>query len=348
MPRTAATTLAALGGTLLTNEFYKARDYLAQRARKRFYNNVFGMPTYSSNRRASTTLRMGRYSGRRRILSRKRKARSSTTARRTRKKRYRRVMGTTGPAARTRLKWTKYRSDLGQRIGLKTARKAYLKNSSVISNVQDKRLAAHRLIHINYNDDDTLMNCRNGRLADVHGVKFRCWFELFRTLPTNAAYNYPIQVRWAIINPKENTGELTDVTNGTNFFESPGPGADDSIDFPSTGRAMAYMNRRINRRRYGVLQEGTFLLSNLQSSTDNRMSMQSKKFFSVYVPIKLQMKWANNDNAAEEDGYPNANIQFVYWYCYQGDQEDAQQLPAGAIRFSYEKITWFNNSEILT
>lgn len=193
------------------------------------------------------------------------------------------------------------------------------------------------------------MNARTGRLADVIGVKFRAWISLKSTFTeASEIFTDPIQVRWAIINPKENTGETTDISTGTNFFQSDSPAQDDATDFPATGNTFVYMNRKINQRRYGVLQEGSFLLSNDPASNNTRVAPRSKKFLSFYIPIYRQMKWGIN-TAGETGYYPNANIHFVYWFTKQGDKDDAQAFSINQpFDFHYEHITYFRNPEILT
>lgn len=257
-------------------------------------------------------------------------------------------MGTNGPAFRSRLKFTRYRAELGERIGYSPSRRTLVTDSK--SDQQDKVLHQVRLVAITYSDVDNVMNTRTGRLCDVIGVKFRAWVSLKDNLiESSQIWQNPIQVRWAIINPRENSGQITDITNGTNWFVSDSPASDDSTDFPAAGNAFRYMNRKINTRRYGVLQEGSFLLSNDPASNNTRVSPGSKKFISFYLPIYRQMKWGGNGTGVQ-DKYPNANLHFVYWFVAQGDKDTAQKFGTGdtPIDFTYESMTYFRNAEVLT
>jgi hypothetical protein len=191
------------------------------------------------------------------------------------------------------------------------------------------------------------MNRRSGRLVDVVGVKFRAWFNLKDNLvESSPIWDNPIQIRWAIINPRDNTGAESDITTGTNFFVSNDPVADDATDFPSTGNCFKYMNRKINTRRYGVLQERTFIISNDPAANNTRVNMRSKKFLTFYVPVKTQMKWGGTSGSSD---YPNANIQFVYWFVAMGDKDTVQKFSTSQpFDFHYEKNIYFRNADILT
>jgi hypothetical protein len=256
-------------------------------------------------------------------------------------------MGTNGPAFRSRFKYSRFRADLGQRMGYSPSKRFTLTNS--ITNVQDKTLSTTKMVAAEYSDTDSVMDARSGRLCDVIGVKFRAWLSLKDNLvETNQIWNNPIQVRWALINPKDNAGVDTDITSGGNFFMATNPEVDDSNDFPATGNCFSYMNRKINTRKYGVLQQGTFILSNDPASTNTRVETKSKKFISLWIPIKRQMKWANT-NVGSGGYYPNANIHFVFWYTTLGDKDTPQKFGSGdtPIDFTHEHVTYFRNAEVL-
>lgn len=256
-------------------------------------------------------------------------------------------MGTNGPAYRTRLKWTRFRADLGQRIGYAPSRKSNYELT--VSNLRDKRLSTTKLVAAEYSDVDTTMDSRSGRLCDVVGVKFRAWISLKDNLVEgNQIWNNPIQVRWAVINPKNNTGQDEDILTGSNFFQATNPTVDDADDFPNSGNTFKYMNRKINTRRYGVLQQGSFILSNDPASTNTRVDVKSKKFISLWIPIKRQMKWPNTDLGVG-GRYPNANLHFVWWYVSMGDKDSGQKFATGdtPIDFTREHVTYFRNAEVL-
>lgn len=356
MSRQLPSLFSAVVGNLLYNEFKNLGSEVVKRSRKRFANYILGPPSYynysrnrprdlslmriRSVRRRSTAARLSRGRLRKRAYRRRRYKRTRGRGR------ARSAMGTNGPAFRSRMNQYKNRVELGQRMGFMPSRRVGYNASSSVD--KDKTLIATRLVKVPYSDTDNIMNCRTGRLCDVIGVKFRAWFELKSQLvETDVIWENPIMIRWAIINPTDNTGLASDITAGQNFFVSTSPGEDDTYDFPTTGNCFTYMNRKINMRKYGVLQEGTFLLSNDPASTNTRVNVQSKKFISFYVPIKRQMKWGNNA-IADENAYPNANVSFVWWYCKMGDKDPAQVFSASQpMNYTYEHITYFRNADIL-
>lgn len=346
-----------VAGYALYNEASHLASEFKRRIRKSVANRILGPPTYRtfsdhrprtydlmrirSVRRRSTMNRLNR--------GRKRKYRSYRTRRYKRARgrgRARSAMGTNGPSFRSRMRKTRYRVELGERIGYMPSRRTGYNGGSSIN--QDKRLDVTRLVKVGYSDTDNIMNSRTGRLCDVIGVKFRAWFTLKTELVENSPiWDNPIQIRWAIINPQDNTGANSDISTGTNFFVSTDPGEDDTVNFPNTGTCFKYMNRKINTRKYGVLQEGSFLLSNDPAANNTRVDMKSKKFISFYVPIKRQMKWPNN-GISDADAYPNANISFVWWFVKMGDKDTAQQFnTTQPMDWHYEHITYFRNADIL-
>jgi hypothetical protein len=352
----APTVTSAVIGNLLYNEAKELFFTGWRRARKRLADRVLGPPYYyrvsnrkmvdrslsrlRSVRRPATSRRVGRamrrYGGRKRTYSRAM----------TRRVRARRAMGTNGPAFRTAMRRTRFRAELGQRMGYQPSKRDNFSGSD--NTAPDKRLKTVRLVRIPYSDTDDVMNRRNGRIADVVGVKFRAWFNLKQNIVESSSFwDRPIQIRWAIINPMENAGSEADITGGTNFFVATSPGSDDTEDFPTTGTAFDYMNRKINSRRYGVLQQGTFLISNDPAASNTRVNTRASKFIKFYVPLKRQMKWGNNLSGGEND-YPNANIHFVFWYCQQGDKDTSQKWSTDSpFDFHYEHQTYFRTPDIL-
>lgn len=348
--------IRTLGQAILINELDGLKREGVKRARRYFYNSILGKPSYSSSSTRkvySNSLRgMNRYRSVRRAGTRARTSRGYNRGRNSKRRyktnyrrrtRARRTMGTVGPAFRTRMRRTPYRAELGMRMGFMPSRR--YKNIGSTTTVTDKQLHSSRLISVPYNDDDRGMNARNGTLVDVLGVKFRAWIQ-FKDLP--AINLQPIQVRWAILNPKKNTGQTTDVSNGTDFFISDAPTQDTDVTFPASGTCFRYMNRKINTRSYGVLQEGSFLLTQRIEQVGSvgaaGSGMRSKKFISTYIPIKRQMKWANNLVVTD---YPEANIHFVWWYVQQGDSGQVKKYNDAPLDYHYESITYFKNAEII-
>lgn len=145
--------------------------------------------------------------------------------------------------------------------------------------------------------------------------------------------------RWAILNPKENSGEGADVDT-QNFFISPNPSEEEAVNFPSgNGNCFDFMNRQINRRRYGVMQQGKFILANDPASNNSRVSIGSRKFVNLWLPIRRQMKWANNVGE-----YPNTNIQLIYWFCQMGDKDVGREFTDGPLDMHGEAVTYFKDS----
>lgn len=205
------------------------------------------------------------------------------------------------------------------------------------STLLDKTQYVERLVTAPYSTDEK-MNSRQGRLANVRGVKLRMWFNLKNQSEVSNKFDYPIMVRWAILNPKENTGELGDV-GPTNFFIGVDPDQEEATDFPGTGNCFQFQNRQINRRQYGVMQQGKFVLHQNPSSTSDRLGLGAQKSIYLWLPIKRQMKWASNVTET-----PNTNVYFVYWYTVKGDKDTARYFTDGPIDMTAEAITYFKDS----
>lgn len=336
---------ATILGTLAANEVRHASRGLGKRIR----NDIYGMLYNPAKRRLLGTTNRRRKSGPRfRISYSGRPSKYGRRRTSTQRNRYRRAMGTTGPAARTRLRKTRYNSQLGEKIGHHPSRKFNFTGKNV--NIRDKELHTTRLVKVPWSDSDDLMDVRKGELCDIIGVKFRAWFQIKpQLIDASSAFKQPLQVRWAILNPKTNIGNVTDITNGQDFFMDPAPSTDIAENFATTGKAFTFMNRKINRRAYGVLQEGTFILENDTASNQNRRSVGSRKFISTWVPIGRQMKFEFN-TSDDASSFPSQNLHFVFWYCRQGDPNTARAFPTtndAAIEFDHECITYFRNANIL-
>lgn len=213
---------------------------------------------------------------------------------------------------------TRFYHNLGTRPGsFGTKRSTF--NTGKTTGLFDKEIHSIPLVRIPFSDADDVLNSREHRIVNVRGVKFRKWFQ-FKPEKTNI--DRPITIRWAVINPKDNSGDRTvDINPGTNWFVSEDPENEFMTDFPSTGNSFDYMSRAINRKKYGVLKQGHFTLSPDPGQTSNYKDNRYQKLLQFYIPIKRQMKWPNNTTA----NLPNANIYFAWWYCDTGDMETAQQ-----------------------
>lgn len=244
-----------------------------------------------------------------------------------------------------------YNNQLGRRMGGQKTRRHTTENNNVAA--PDKALQSFRLITIQQNDDETQIKYRKSHLVNVKGVKLNLWFQPPEAAdPTFPATASPIQVRWAIINPKTNNGAAGISTN--EFFMEPNPSDELTSDFPGSGNSFAFMNRKINREFYGVLKEGHFILKpdpgNVQITTANttnsatwmRSSSQMKNI-KCWVPVKRQMKF--EDDAAT---HPQQNIYFVWWYCKLGDQTTVTRYaaPFVAVTEHHQKTVFFTNAKL--
>lgn len=148
-------------------------------------------------------------------------------------------------------------------------------------------------------------------------------------------------VRWCILNPKENTGEQGDI-EPANFFIGVNPALEEAVNFEGTGTSFNYMNRQINRRKYGIMQQGKFILHQDPASNNSRLGMGTKKNVNLWLPIKRQMKWPNNTVDT-----PNTNIHFVYWMCELGDNTAGKKFSTdndSPLEVNFEAVTYFKDS----
>lgn len=254
------------------------------------------------------------------------------------------------PGLHTVTKKSAYHHQLGRKPGKYAVRKSLL-TPGVDPSTKDKEVKWERLIQVPWSEDETQINRRRGQLANVRGVKIRAWF----TFNASRALVSPLQVRWAIINPKDNNGADLDSTNKypAEFFISPDPATEQEEDFPNsslvTTSSFDIMNRKINRRKYGVMKEGTFILGNSPALQAAQTSFSACAFKKVqcYIPVNKQMKWANNASA-EADKYPETNLYFVYWFCNlgSGPANHVYSSATTPLFAHYEFQTYFTNSKM--
>jgi len=261
----------------------------------------------------------------------------------------------------------RYHRNLGRKPGsYKTRRNT---QEGFKRDLQDKTFSSTRLIQIPWSEDEAIINTRRGQLTNVRGLHFNAWFKQPFDLATGAIVKYqaPIQVRWAIINPKENTGAISLGTS--NFFVSKNPVSDMSDDFPGSGKCFDFMNRKINRELYSVMSQGMFVLqppidtgtatSYNTSATGGadetavqnrqRLGPGSFKKVSVNIPIKKQMRWDSNQ-AGVAGQYPDQNIYFCWWYCQMGDDSTEKRYTVSRtpVRVDYEVTNYFTNSKMFS
>lgn len=213
---------------------------------------------------------------------------------------------------------TRYHHNLGRRPGFMTSKRDSRK-SGVEDEREEKKIHVERLVNIQYSDADTDMTKREHRMVNVRGVALRKFFVIKPAFD----FNRPITVRWAVLNPKENSGQVADINN-IDFFMSKNPTTEETGDFLDGQNLTVNMDwfdamtRPINKRKYGVLREGYFTLSPDSAGLIDRKNPKQQKYLKLYLPIHKQMKWASNSTTLEA-GFPEANLFFVYWYCFKGD-----------------------------
>jgi hypothetical protein len=250
------------------------------------------------------------------------------------------------PSARKRSRIagpSRYRSTLGRRPGKHGSRK-HTTNSGSYTAFPDKALNSIRLVEINHGTDESQISQRRGDLVNVRGVKFRIWFRYDVTLqPPSNNFIWPLTVRWAIINPKNNNGGLG--VPSTDFFISANPTTKVSVDFPGTGNWFDYMAVKINREEYGVLQEGSFTMSKdtTQVALTNGTILGDKqgwKMLDIWVPINKQMKFNSTLSA-----FPDVNLYFCWWFDIMGTDLTAQTWATGSpLEQFHQKTVYFSNA----
>jgi len=247
--------------------------------------------------------------------------------------------------SRSKVGRSQYQTQLGRRTGKYTTRRHQA--GATITNLPDKSKNSIRLIQVPYNADKTVINTRKTNLTQIKNYKFRAWFQFpSKVTTTDARYQRPLQVRWAVLNPKDNDGNAG--VSDVDFFISANPISTQSSNFPTSNRSFQYMSRKINREAFGVLKEGSFILQNDNENgndTANRLSLPTSayKFINLYVPVKKQMKFISD--AAT---HPEQNLYFVYWYTVLEDPDAATNFTttANPLMCSYKHTTYFTNSQM--
>lgn len=319
-----------------------ATSYLRRRYRRKIGNALYNRMRRSYTTRTAYLRGTSRSNVRPRNTKRGRLLLSSNGA----KRGWSRAMGVSNvPSARTKFRRTAYYRGLGLSPKNMPCKKYFTEATS--SAIEDKSMAFLRVVKADYDGNDAILNRRNGRLCNVRGVKMRHWFALKNFAESSVVLDAPVQIRWAILNPKVNTGNKTTDITLTNFFVNEGTASnEDAIDFKdATGICFDYMNRKINRRKYGVVQEGMFELSNDPGSNNSRVGRSARKLLNLWIPINRQMKWSSN-TALDAD--PTTNLYFVWWYCQEADKDTGRKFIGGAIDHTYERITYFKDSTAVT
>lgn len=244
-------------------------------------------------------------------------------------------------------KGSKFRSNLGRRPGKYASRRRTAQGSEL--QLDDKTLKTFKLIDIPFNASDAIINTRKSNLVKVTGVKLRIQFGLQSRPFDNATTGTPIIVRWAIINPKENTGDST--FNSNKFFITKNPVDNMAQDFPDgVGSQFVYLNRKINREQFGVLREGQMTLVysdggargiGTASGAKYIPSKHSFNCLNIYLPINRQMRF-ENDLVTN----PTENLYFCYWFVGMGDEQTNRlyTIENTPLKEFHESTTYFRNS----
>lgn len=260
------------------------------------------------------------------------------------------------PSSTTRTVASRFRRNLGVHPSYWRWRK-HRHEGGVTSTPQtgrtDKQLIKETtLIKVPWANSPDSYNKRRSKLAYIHGVKMRMTWRIRPDFPQTE----PIHVRWAILNPRENTGKFGDI-NEQRFFVSPNFSLTDEgfTQFPNVGApktSFEYMNRSINFKEYGIVKQGTFVFEPSTTGTFTIKSHGQVKTFNMYIPIKRILTFPlNNTTEGNED--PETNIHLVWWYCNKGDPGETIVYPSSSavsnsadacpIQTNHEIITYFRN-----
>lgn len=243
---------------------------------------------------------------------------------------------------------SRFRSTLGRRPGKFGSRKHSV-NNGTYAPFLDKALNSFRLVEINHGTDESQISQRRGDLVNVKGVKLRMWFRFQSDVGLDAKFTWPYQIRWAIVNPKNNNGGT--FVPSSDFFIANNPTTKVSRDFPGTGNWFDYMTEKINREEYGVLQQGSFIMAKDTTQTVSgtvtyKSDRQGWKLLDIWVPINKQMKFNSTTSA-----FPDVNLYFVWWFDIMGYDGTAQvftTLAGSPLEQFHMKKIYFSNSAMYT
>lgn len=299
---------------------------------------------------AKRTMKRGIFDGQ--VISRKRKSNSEMVYSPKRLK--------FTPVTATPTRKSQYRNQLGRPIGTFGTRRT----SREVEGVEftDRAQSTHRLIYIPWSEDETQINKRRSNLVNVTGVRFR--MQMIHKMGAgaygllNEAYEsdergrvIPCEFRWAIINPKQNTGAAINNFN-EEFFITRNPTEQMSSNFTVNANYFTYHRQVINKEKYGVVKEGRFMLSPMMQQQENPAGVANTKSacaqLDIFIPLKKQMKFDLNDETGEAP-FPENNLYFVMWYTGMNDLgtvklfdgDDQKDIP---FIWKWETTTYFRNA----
>lgn len=172
-------------------------------------------------------------------------------------------------------------------------------------------------------------------------------------------WHKPLRFRWAVVFPKEQPFVPNTIGGEPDFFITVNPNTSQSIPFPKdTGGHFALFNRKINREKFGVMKEGSFMLHNDVASVSTtytgnptsraKVTAGTSKVISLYIPINRQMKFPFNQPGSSFAN-PEENCWFVWWYAQDMRLTgEAQAFTDGVapVVEELEKTTYFRNSQM--
>lgn len=248
----------------------------------------------------------------------------------------------TGPASQSTLKPSRYKNNLGGWTGRHYAKRVTYKATE--DALGDKEQHIYRLVSIPWVTNDAYMTSRNGKYCDVYGVTWRAIWKIKDSFDQLL----PLTIRWAILNPKENSGDTTDVPT-TAFFESRSHDSNLYDNFDAYNDWPSLMDTPIFKDRYGVVQEGNFTLDPHTSGTATVKGYHQERYMKKFIPIRKRMEWSSN-NAVAGSEHPQQNLFFVWWYCSRCDITGTKKYTSQAtvpIEFYHERTTYFRDSKLL-
>lgn len=254
-------------------------------------------------------------------------------------------------AVSTPTRASRYRAQLGRPIR-RFSKRVHTSFGVRKSNLPDKTLHWDRLISIPWSEDETQINRRRSNLVNVQGIRVRYQFKIKDTLAVDeVGLRQPLLVRWAIINPKDNDGSDKSADQPNDWFISRDPGEQMDLPMNTNHRYFTYAQSPINKMKYGVVKEGKFLLSAVQTR-DNAADFKtaSSKTVAFNIPIKKQMKFDVNANDPGDDR-PETNLYMVYWYTRYNEFNSGVTFNATATRSVpietlHETSMYFTNGKL--
>lgn len=204
----------------------------------------------------------------------------------------------------------------------------------------DKDLHGHPIIKVPYNG---IVTADAGRMSDRIYVKGVATHVTFRVKPGQTTLADPLTIRWAVICPDDNTGNVqVDVLDGTEFFRARGTAQVENIDFPTVGRYIEYHGNKINTDRYGIMRSGTFTMSPSSTGSDSYRHWDQVRMWNMWLPVKKDITFPTETIG---DDIPNTNMYFIWWYTLRGDLNSAKTFSTqGPLEMQLQNVVYFKEN----